>query len=609
MAIDLPAEWQDCTVPKMFAWAVARRGGRTALMYKDYGIWQRVSWTAYGERAAAVGLGLAALGLRPGECVGILVETRHEWLYADMGIQGVGAISVGLYPTSSREQVEYILGDCQARMVVVEDDEQLDKVLECLERLPHLQKVVVIDMDGLGDFQHANVLSFQALTALGTECGSADPGGWGRACAQARPQDDAILVYTSGTTGPPKGARLTHRNLAYQAWAWQDVAPTGPNDQTLAFLPLCHVAERVMTALRPLAYEGVVNFTESADAVLENLREVQPTVFIAVPRIWEKLHSIAAMTLADATAMQRWVYRQAIHAGGAVAQRRLARRPVPLLLRALRQLADWVALNNTRRMLGLGRCRLIGSGAAPISPEVIRWYLGLGIDMIEMYGQTESSGVATAYPPEAVALHSVGRAVRGTELRIAPDGEILIRGPGVFAGYRNKPEKTAEALQDGWLHTGDIGTLDAAGNLRLTDRKSDIMITSGGKNITPTEIENKLKFSAYITDAVVIGDGRKYLTCLVMIDHDNVAKYAQDRRIAFSDYASLTRLQQVRDLIGAEIDTINAGLNNVESIKKFSLIEVQLTAQDEEMTPTLKLKRRFVSQKYSDLIEGMYRIS
>ena len=607
MAIDLPAAWQDCTVPKMFAWAVARRAGRTALMYKDYGIWQRVTWTEYGDRAAAVGLGLAALGVAAGDCVAILAQTRHEWLYADMGVQGVGAIAVGLYPTSSREQVEYILSDCEARVVVVEDDEQLDKVLGCLARLPRLHKIVVIELEGLKDFDHPAVMGFDAMSALGAERHRADPGAWVRACALARPPDDAILVYTSGTTGPPKGARLTHRNLAYQIWAWQGVAPTGANDQTLAFLPLCHVAERVMTALRPLAFEGVVNFTERADSVLENLREVQPTVFIAVPRIWEKLYSTAAMALADATGLQRWVYRQATRVGAAVAQRRLERRPVPLPLRMLRRVADWAALGNTRRMLGLGRCRLIGSGAAPISPEVIRWYLGLGIDMIEMYGQTECSGVATVYPPGAIALNSVGSAVSGTELRIAPDGEVLIRGPGVFPGYRNRPEKTAEALREGWLHTGDIGALDADGTLRLSDRKSDILITSGGKNITPTEIENKLKFSSYITDAVVIGDGRSYLTCLVMIDHDNVAKYAQDQRIPFSDYASLTRLKQVRELIATQIESANAGLNSVETIKKFALIDVQLGAEDEEMTPTLKLKRKYVAQKYGAAIEAMYR--
>jgi long-chain acyl-CoA synthetase len=351
----------------------------------------------------------------------------------------------------------------------------------------------------------------------------------------------------------------------------------------------------------------VVNFVESPDTVFENLREISPTVFIGVPRTWEKLYSTTIMALQDATPLQRWIYRRAISVGEAVADCKLAHRPVPLGLRLLRQVAEWVALGNTKRMLGLGRCRLIGSGAAPISPDAIRWYLALGLEMVELYGQTECGGVATVYPPEGIQLGTVGPAIPGTEVRIAEDGEILVRSPGVFPGYRNKPEKTAEALRDGWLHTGDIGTMAADGYLRITDRKSDIMITSGGKNITPTEIENKLKFSPYITDAVVIGDARKFLTCLVMIDHDIVAKYIQEKRIPFTDYASLTRLPAVRTLIGEEIEKSNASLNNVESIKKFALIDVLLTAEDEEMTPTLKLRRKYVNEKYRDLIESMYR--
>ena len=604
---DLPDDWPVCTVPMMFRHAVAQRTDATALMYKDYGIWQQVSWREYGAQAASIGLGLIELGLVPGECVAILAETRHEWLYADMAILGAGGVSVGLYPTSSRQQIEYVLNDCAARIVLVENDEQLDKLLDAGAALAHVGHIIVMDMDGLKNFHDDRVRSLAALGELGAARSQADHDAWTRACAIARPEDDAILVYTSGTTGPPKGARITHRNLAFQLWAWQDVAPTAAGDETLAFLPLCHIAERLMTAIRPLGFGGVVNFAESPDAVLENLREVQPTVFLAVPRIWEKLYSIAELARADATPLQRWIYRTALQVGERVARHTLAERPVPWVLALAHKLAGWAVLNNARRMLGLGRCRSAGSGAAPIAPEVIRWYLALGVSLRELYGQTECGGIATT--TRGVAPGTVGPPVQGVALRIAADGEILIQSPGVFAGYRNQPERTAEALpgKGDWLHTGDLGRIDGAGSLHITDRKSDVMITSGGKNITPSEIENKLKFSPYVTDAIVIGEGRKFLSCLVMIDHDNVAKYVQDRRIPFTDYASLTRLSQVRALIDVEIATVNAALNGVETIKQFALIDVLLSAEDEEMTPTLKLRRKFVNQKYHATIEAMYR--
>jgi long-chain acyl-CoA synthetase len=387
------------------------------------------------------------------------------------------------------------------------------------------------------------------------------------------------------------------------------MAPTTDRDDTLAFLPLCHMAERMMTALRPLGYCGVVHFAESPDAVLENLREVSPTVFFAVPRIWEKLHSLVTMTLQDATPLQRWAFARATAVAYAVADRKMAGRRVPPWLGAAYALAEFLVLRNTKRLLGLARARLIGSGAAPISPEVMRWYVALGIPIFEIYGQTECSGIATFYRPEEYALGTVGRPLAGTELRLAEDGEIVLRGEHVFQGYLNKPDKTADAIRDGWLHTGDIGAFTANGLLKITDRKSDIIITSGGKNITPSEIENRLKFSPYVTDAIVIGDGRNYLTALVMIDQENVTKYAQTKRVPFTDYASLTRAPAIHELIWSEVQKVNAGLANVERIRKIHLLDILLTAEDEEMTPTLKLRRKFVNQKYKTEIEAMYASS
>ena len=598
------------TIPKLF-WSVTQdRGAKLAMTHKEHGIWKAISWSEYGRQAKLAGLGLMALGLEAGELATILAESIPEWLFADMGILGAGAVSVGIYPTSSRDQVAYILNDSNAVYLFVEDEEQLDKYLERREQLPNIRKVIVFDMEGLRAFRDPMVISFDELLAMGEAHEAAHPTLWQARIAATQPERAAIFVYTSGTTGPPKGAMLSNRNILFAIERFAEAVETNDQDQTLAFLPLCHMAERTMTAFRPLGYGGVINFAESPDTVMENLREISPTVFFAVPRIWEKLHSMVVVTLMDATRIEQWAYREAMKIGYAVAERHLDHRPIPAWLRAVHWLVAITVLRNVKKLTGLDKARLIGSGAAPISPDVLKWFIALGIPMIEMYGQTECSGLATAMSPDDIKLGTVGKPLQHTEVMISPESEILIRGPHVFLGYHNKPERTRDAIDaQGWLHTGDVGLIDNQGFVKITDRKSDIIITSGGKNITPTEIENKIKFSPYVTDAIVIGDRRNFLTCLIMIDHDNVAKYAQDKKINFTDYKSLTNLPQVKELIWAEVEKVNATLSNVESIKKISLLDILLTAEDEEMTPTLKLRRKFVNEKYKDVINRMYGVA
>jgi long-chain acyl-CoA synthetase len=598
----------DCdTVARLFRHTAAERGAGVALMHKDFGVWQPIRWRDYAERARHTGLGLADLGLTSHEVVAILAETIPEWLFTDMGILGNGAVSVGLYPTSSAAQVAYIVNDSGARFLFVEDEEQLDKVLERRSDIPRLERVIVYDMAGLKRFSDPFVLSYEELLARGRQRAAQHPGDWDERIDATRPTDRAILVYTSGTTGPPKGAILSHANLIFAIDQWGDMAPTHEGDDTLAFLPLCHMAERMMTAMRPLAYGGVVHFAESPETVLENLREVSPTVFFAVPRIWEKLHSLVTMTLQDATPLQRTLYGRASAIAHAVADRQMAGQPIPPGLALLRAIAEIGVLRNTKRLLGLDRARLIGSGAAPISKDIMRWYVALGIPIFEIYGQTECSGIATFYRPDEYALGTVGTPLPGTEVRLSDEGEIVIRGPHVFQGYLNKPDRTADAIREGWLHTGDIGAFTPEGRLKIVDRKSDIIITSGGKNITPSEIENRLKFSAFVADAIVIGDRRNFLSALIMIDQENVVRYAQAQRITFTDYASLTRAQAIRDLIWSEVENVNRQLANVERIRKIHLLDILLTAEDEEMTPTLKLRRKYVNEKYKQEIEAMYR--
>jgi long-chain acyl-CoA synthetase len=597
------------TLPKLFRHVVRERGDRVAMREKDLGIWRAITWREYGLRARHTGLGLVALGLRPGDVVSIIAENRPEWLYTDMGTLAVAGVTNGIYTTDAPRQVEYIVNDSGSRFFFAENEEQLDKILEVRARCPQLVKIVVYDMDGLHGFRDEQVMPFEALLGLGARYEGEHPGAWDALVELPKPDDLAILVYTSGTTGPPKGAMLSHRNILFQLGYADFLAEPREGDQQLSFLPLSHVAERTFTVFYPLRTGATVNFAESIDTVPENIREVAPAVFFAVPRIWEKFYSAVALRMREATWLGRLAYRWALGVGMRVAAARIAGRRPPIAQRLLYRIADFLVLDNVKRSLGLHRARGAATGAAPIAPDLIRWYVALGIDMREVYGQTENCGLATAMPADRIKLGTVGVARAGTEVRVSPAGEILLKGPHVFLGYYKSPAKTAETVIDGWLHTGDVGEIDADGFVRITDRMKDIIITAGGKNVTPSEIENQLKFSPFISDAVVIGDQRKFLSCLVMIDPETVAQFAQERNVPFTDFASLCRAKEVQDLIWSEIERVNRQLARVETIKTFRLIEQVLTPEDEELTPTMKLKRSFVNRKYKDVIDSMYERS
>jgi long-chain acyl-CoA synthetase len=561
------------TLPQMFCNAVRARGDAVWLREKHLGLWRAWTWNEVDRAVREVALGLAALGLQPGDTASILANTVVEWVVADLGILCAGGVSNGIYPTDSAAQVQYLCADSATRVLFVENEEQLDKALEVRDRLPRLEKIVVFDMEGLHRFEDPMVISLAVLRSLGAEHGRAHPGLFEQRAASRRPEDLAILIYTSGTTGKPKGAMHSHRSVVYTLHGYNTL-----------------IAQ------------------DERDTVAENVREIAPTVFVAVPRVWEKFYSGVMIALSEAGRLQQAVYAWAIGIGRRIAERVLAGQPVPGTLKAQFRLARWLALDNVRRMVGIHRARFLVTGAAPIAPDLIRWYLALGVPMLEVWGQTESGGASTGMPAGRIKPGSIGPACGYNEVRVDPaTGELLIRGPNVFMGYLNQPDKTAEAIDaEGWLHTGDVGSVDDEGYFRITDRMKDIIITAGGKNVTPSEIENELKFSPYITDAVVIGDRRPYLTALIMIDQDNVEKFAQDHDVPFSNYASLTRAQQVIDLIQREVDQVNAKFARVEQIKAFRLLDTQLGAEDEELTPTMKLKRKFVQQKYAALIESMY---
>jgi long-chain acyl-CoA synthetase len=595
------------TIAKSFLKSVETRGDRPAIREKKFGIWQPTSWREWLQISKDIAFGLHASGFRPGDVASIIANAVPEWVYADMGILCSGGVASGIYPTDSSVQVEYLINDSSTKVIFAEDEEQLDKILSCRSRCPTLQKIIVFDMEGLSGFIDPMVLSLAEFTALGRNHEQGNEALWDEMIGSRSASDLAILVYTSGTTGPPKGAMHSNRSVTHQMRHANDLFPSTDNEERLVFLPLCHVAERIGGYYVSLALGSVMNFAESPETVPDNLREVQPTAFLAVPRVWEKFYSGITIALKDATAFQNWMYRNALAIGNRVTEYKLQGDTPPLPLRLANSAAYFLVFRNIRRMLGLDRCRLAFTGAAPIAPDLIRWYLALGIDMREVYGQTENCGVATVMPPERIKLGSVGKAAPWGEVAISPQGEILIRGDFLFMGYLNQPEKTAETIDaKGWLHTGDVGSIDNEGFVKITDRMKDIIITSGGKNVTPSEIENQLKFSPYVSDAVVIGDKRPYLTCLLMIDQENVEKFAQDHDIPFTNYASLCRAPEIQDLIHREIEAVNVNFARVETIKKFYLIERQLTPEDEELTPTMKLKRSFVNKRYAVEINAMY---
>ena len=594
------------TIPRLFWKRVGQWSDRTALREKVYGIWQEIPWREYGLKARQVALGLIALGLEPGDRVAVISENNPEWLYSDMGILAAGGVTVGIYPTDSPNQVEYVLNHSGARFYIAEDEEQLDKILEIRGNIPQLQKIIIMDMEGLRHFSDPMAISFAELLERGKQLDRKDPGLFPRRLQEPQPEDLAILIYTSGTTGPPKGAMISHRNIISTMEMQEAVNPGLENDEVLSFLPLCHIAQRMVSVYNPLLAGYRINFVEELDTIPENMREVSPTVFFAVPRIWEKFYSSLVLTIKDSTLLEKLAFRWAIGIGRKISDYRLSRSDPPLHLKALFKLADWMVLKNLKKILGLNQARYCLSGAAPISPDLLKFYHGLGLDVREVYGQTENCGPTSIHYDNDVRLGTVGKPLPGAQIRIAEDGEILLKGPHVFMGYYQDPEKTRETIVDGWLYTGDVGRIDEAGHLVITDRKKDIIITAGGKNITPSEIENQLKFSPYINDAVVIGDGRKFLTALIMVDDENVMKYAQDNRVPFTTYASLTRAREIIELIQKEVDDVNKKFARVETIKKFRLIGVQLTTDDEEITPTMKLKRKFINEKFREVIEGMY---
>ncbi len=593
-------------VPKVFKQTAEKYGDRVSLRKKEYGLWHDISWNEYYRRAKCVGSALISMGLGKGECVSIIGDNCPEWVIIDLGIQGAGGVAVGVYSTNAWPQVEYVIEQSESKFFFVENEEQLDKWLHFRDKVPGLQKVIVWDLEGLRHFEDPMVMTYDELFETGSEIVEKTPDLFEKRMSEVTPEDLSVLIYTSGTTGPPKGAMLTHRNVTWMARAIVADDPVYDTDDVMSFLPLCHVFERLFSVFVHVTHGYTVNFIESLDTVTDNMREISPTMGYAVPRIWEKYLSAVYIKMSDATWFKKLLFGVALKIGKNRATLKMNFKPVPFYVESLYQLAQLMVFRKLKERLGFDRMRNAYSGAAPIAPDVLHFFQAIGVNLIEGYGQTEGSGVTTASRVGKVKFGMVGPPLPGVEVKIAEDGEILVKSPGVFKGYFRRPEATAETIKDGWLYSGDVGELDEDGYLKITDRKKDIIVTAGGKNITPQYIENKLKASLFINDAVIIGDKRKFLSCLIMIDEDNVVKYAQDNKIQFSTYRDLTQSDEIIKLIQGEMNQVNETLARVEQVKKFTIIPKKLYEEDGEMTPTMKVKRKYVNEAFGDLIEAMY---
>ncbi len=598
----------DLPLPQQLLYWAQQRPDQVALRQKEFGVWRPITWRQYAEQSRWFGLGLLTLGLQPGQALAVLSENRVEWVVAQMGTALVRGVTTGVYPTSPADEIAHLLELSGAPIVVCEDQEQLDKILALRHRVPHLRAIVLIDSRGLRSYDRSGMFDFSEVVERGRHF-EAENAAAAAAATQGPALDDVgLIVFTSGSTGRPKAAMMDWRGLRAAARGLNSVLRCSEADSLVSYLPLCHMGEQMFSVHIPVSVGAVVNFAESLRTVQEDLRELSPQIFFGVPRIWEKFHSSILSKVREAGGLRLWLVERALRTlePGAA----LPRAQWSLVQRA--RWAFWyvLVLRALLNFLGLRRCRVAVSAAAPIAPEVLHFFRLLGVPIREAYGMTEASGATTIQPGDHSPLGTVGVPYPGVELRLADDGEILIRGEVVFRGYLKNDEATREAIDaEGWLHTGDVGRWDdspSGRELRIIDRKKDIMITAGGKNITPSEIENAMRFSPYIKEAIVIADRRRFVSALIQIEFETVSKWAEEQGLVYTTFRSLTELQPVQQLVQREVDAANTRLAQVQQVRKFHLLTKELDHDDGEVTATMKVRRKSVAEKYATVIEAIY---
>ncbi len=596
------------TFPQLLLERAAQFGDRkVALREKEFGIWQATTWRAYADHVRAFCLGLFSLGFQPGDTIAIIGDNRPEWLYAELAAQAAGGRSVGIYQDAIVDEVAYIILHADVRFVVVEDQEQVDKILDMWDRLQgQVAYVIYYDPRGLRRYNEPFLRDFATVEDLGRTYGSEHPDLFETSVAQGRGEDIAILCTTSGTTSQPKLAMLTHRSMVKMGENLMSVDPLAVDDEFVSFLPLAWIGEQMMAMSCGLTIGFTINFPEEPETVQENIREIGPRVMFSPPRIWENMLSQVQVKIEDSSRLKRRVYDWALGAGYAMADVRFRKAAPPLGLRVRYRLAELLVFQMLKDKLGLRRTKRCYTGGAALGPDVFRFFHALGVNLKQIYGQTEINGIAVVHRDGDIKFQTVGLPIPETDIRILDSGEIIARSPAVANGYYKNPEATAEAFQDGWLHTGDAGYFDDDGHLVVIDRAKDVMTLHDGTKFSPQFVENKLKFSQYIKEAVVFGGERPYISAMVNIDFANVGKWAERQQIAYTTYTDLAQKPEVYRLIRKHVEQSNVDLPTSARIQRFLLLHKELDADDAELTRTRKVRRTFVAQRYADIVDALY---
>ncbi|MDX1382126.1 MAG: long-chain fatty acid--CoA ligase [Thermoanaerobaculia bacterium] len=594
------------TLPKLLLAQAELRPDDVALREKEFGIWQSFTWSEYRDRVRDFAMGLVALGLKPGDKVAILGDNRPEWVIAELAAQSVGGVGMGVYQDCVAAEVQFLVDFCDAVFVVAEDQEQVDKIFEVRDELAAVRKVIYYDPRGLRNYDDDLLLPFEEVEALGAAYVAEHPDAFEAAVAATRPEDVAILATTSGTTGKPKAAMLSHRNLVVMAENIQSIDPASPSDEFLSLLPLPWIGEQMLSIAWALYVGFKVDFPEEPETVQENLREIGPQMLFSPPRIWENMVSEVQVKVEDASWLKRRVFDWAMGVGYRAADRRLAREPVPAGLALQNRLADLACFLWVKDKLGLRRLKHAYTGGAALGPDIFRFFHAMGVNLKQIYGQTEVSGISVVHRDGDIKFQTVGLPVPGTEIEVAENGEILTRSPAVFVGYYENREATAETLVDGWLHSGDAGYLDEDGHLIVIDRAKDVMTLGDGTRFSPQFIENKLKFSPYIKEAVVFGGDWPFVTAMVTIDYANAGKWAEKNQVPYTTFTDLAQKEGIYELVREHVVRMNEDLPEAARIRRFLLLHKELDADDAELTRTRKVRRRFVAERYEEIVGALY---
>ncbi|GAA6761355.1 AMP-binding protein [Thermus oshimai] len=599
-------ELKRYTLPQLLRLRALEEGDRVALREKDLGIWNEITYAEYYEKVLLFAHGLLSLGFNPGDRLAILADNIPEWLYAELGAQAVRGISVGVYQSSLPPEIAYMLTYTGASIVLAEDQEQVDKLYEIRNEIPQVRHVIYEDEKGMGSYRDPWLLSFQEVLERGREHRTKHPEAVEKLLLSASPEEVCHLSSTSGTTGRPKAAMLRHRNMVHMGVALQEVDPLAPTDDYLSFLPLAWIGEQMMSVAMALTGGFAVNFPEAVETAMHDLKEIGPHVMFSPPRVWESIQSNIFVRISESPRLNRFVYERLLRIGYRAAEYRMRGRPMPLALRLAYWLSDQLLFKPLRDQLGFLRLRRAYTGGAALGPDTFRFFHAIGVNLKQIYGQTEIIGIAFVHRDGDIRYDTVGKPIPGTEVRISEEGEILCRSDAVCAGYWERPEATAETFREGWLHTGDAGYLTEDGHLVVIDRLSDVMRTQSGEIFSPQFVENKLKFSPYIKEAVVFGDRKPYLAAFLNVDPQTVGKWAEDRGLAYTTYLDLSTKPEVAELIRKEVERVNRDLPEALKVRRFFLLPKLLDADDEELTRTGKVRRGLIARKYGPLVEALY---